>query len=63
MTMATLMSRTADLCGRFRRDERGSTAVEYTLIAAGIAGAIIIAVMTLGTSVKTKLYDGLGSAL
>ncbi len=38
---------------RFRRDESGATAIEYGLIAAGIAAAIILAVNTLGTNVNT----------
>jgi pilus assembly protein Flp/PilA len=38
---------------RFRRDESGATAIEYGLIAAGIAVAIIAVVNTLGTSVNT----------
>jgi pilus assembly protein Flp/PilA len=38
---------------RFRRDESGATAIEYGLIAAGIAVAIIVAVNTLGTNLNT----------
>lgn len=34
--------------------ERGATAIEYGLIAAGIALAIITAVNTLGTTLNTK---------
>jgi pilus assembly protein Flp/PilA len=36
---------------RFLRDESGATAIEYGLIAAGIAVAIIAAVQAVGTSV------------
>ena len=36
---------------RFAQDERGATAVEYCLIATGIAGAIIAAVTGLGGKV------------
>ena len=35
---------------RFAKDESGSTAIEYTLIAAGIAIAILTAVNALGGS-------------
>ena len=35
------------------RDEQGATAIEYGLIAAGIAVAIIVAVQTLGTALET----------
>jgi pilus assembly protein Flp/PilA len=38
---------------RFLRDEKGATAIEYGLIAAGISVAIIATVMGLGT----KLYN------
>lgn len=51
-----------NLVSRFVRDESGATAIEYGLIAAGIAVVIITAVQTLGTtlngvftSVNTKL--------
>jgi pilus assembly protein Flp/PilA len=39
---------------RFLRDERGATAIEYGLIAAGISLAIIAVVNGLGTKLNTK---------
>lgn len=42
-----------NLVKRFVKDESGATAIEYGLIAAGIAVAIITAVNTLGTSLNT----------
>ena len=39
-----------DLLKKFIRDESGATAIEYGLIAAGIAVAIITVVQGLGTS-------------
>ena len=39
---------------RFLRDESAATAIEYGLIAAGIALAIIGAVNTLGSSMSSK---------
>jgi len=36
----------------FMRDESAATAIEYSLIAAGIASAIVAAVASLGTSVN-----------
>jgi pilus assembly protein Flp/PilA len=45
------------------KDESGATAIEYGLIAAGIAVAIIAAVNTLGTSLNTtfkNVNDNLG---
>jgi pilus assembly protein Flp/PilA len=38
---------------RFMRDEAGATAIEYGLIAAGIALAIIAIVQGLGTNLNT----------
>ena len=42
-----------NLVARFVKDESGATAIEYGLIAAGISVAIILAVQTLGTQLKT----------
>ena len=42
------------LLARFAKDESGATAIEYALIAAGIALAIITAVNTLGTTLSGK---------
>jgi pilus assembly protein Flp/PilA len=39
---------------RFLRDERGATAIEYGLIAAGISLAIIAVVNGLGTKLSSK---------
>ena len=39
---------------RFLRDDSGATAIEYGLIAAGIAIAIIAAVNALGTALSGK---------
>ena len=41
------------IVSRFLRDESGATAIEYGLIAAGIAVAIIAAVQALGTGLDT----------
>lgn len=38
---------------RFLRDESGTTAIEYAVIAAGIAVAIVAAVHGLGSKVTT----------
>jgi pilus assembly protein Flp/PilA len=37
---------------RFLRDENGATAIEYAMIAAGIAVAVVGTVTALGTSVS-----------
>jgi pilus assembly protein Flp/PilA len=48
---------------RFARDERGATAIEYALVASGIAVAIASTVVTLGSAVKTNLYGNVATAL
>jgi len=41
----------------FVRDESGATAIEYALIASGIAGAIIAVVMAVGTSLQAMYQN------
>ena len=43
-----------NLIARFAKDESGATAIEYGLIAAGIALAIITVVNNLGTTLNAK---------
>ena len=43
-----------NLLARFLRDQSGATAIEYGLIAAGIALAIIAVVNGLGTNLNDK---------
>ena len=47
---------------RFLRDESGATAIEYGLIAAGIAVAIIVVVGSVGTSLNTT-FTSVSTAL
>lgn len=47
---------------RFANDESGATAIEYGLIASGIAVAIIVAVNTIGSSLDT-MYDNINSQI
>jgi pilus assembly protein Flp/PilA len=44
-----------NLISRFVKDESGATAIEYGLIAAGIALAIITVVNNLGSTLNTKI--------
>ncbi|MFA6264502.1 MAG: Flp family type IVb pilin [Pseudolabrys sp.] len=46
----------------FLRDEEGATAIEYALIAAGVASAIVATVNGLGTSVKT-MWESVSTAM
>ena len=47
---------------RFANDESGATAIEYGLIAAGIAVVIITAVNSVGTALTT-MFEGVASEL
>jgi pilus assembly protein Flp/PilA len=47
---------------RFLHDDRGATAVEYALIASGIAVAIAATIVSLGTSVN-GLYTSVATAM
>ncbi|MGL5165210.1 MAG: Flp family type IVb pilin [Afipia sp.] len=51
-----------DLVAKFFADSSGATAIEYGLIAAGIALAIIAAVNGLGTNLNAK-FTNINSSL
>ncbi|WP_128927835.1 Flp family type IVb pilin [Bradyrhizobium guangxiense] len=51
-----------NLVARFVKDESGATAIEYGLIAAGIALAIITVVNNLGSTLNTK-FSAISSSL
>ena len=50
------------LFARFAKDESGATAIEYGLIAAGIAVVIITAVNLIGTNLSA-LFTGIAGKL
>jgi pilus assembly protein Flp/PilA len=50
------------IVAKFIADERGATAIEYGLIAAGISLAIIAAVNGLGTNLNT-MFTSINSSL
>lgn len=50
------------LCTAFVKDESGASAIEYALIASGIAMAILAAVQSLGTSIGT-FFGNVSTAL
>ena len=54
---------TIALLQRFQSDEVGATAVEYALVASGVAAAIAAVVFGLGSDVKTTLYDKIAALL
>jgi pilus assembly protein Flp/PilA len=47
---------------RFLADDKGATAIEYALIASGVAGAIIAVVTSTGASVK-DMYKTVSDSL
>jgi pilus assembly protein Flp/PilA len=47
---------------QFSKDETAATAIEYALIAAGIALAIVTAISNLGTTVNSQ-YTAIGTSL
>jgi pilus assembly protein Flp/PilA len=50
------------LVGRFLRDERGTSAIEYAIIASGVSIVIVGTVASLGTAVK-GFYVNVANAL
>ena len=60
MTVVRSFSR---LVRRFRADERGATAIEYALIAAGIGATVAATIYNLGTTIKSTLWDKVGNAV
>jgi pilus assembly protein Flp/PilA len=50
------------LLARFVDDERGATAIEYCMIAAGISIMIVTAVNGIGTALSTK-FNEVGASL
>jgi pilus assembly protein Flp/PilA len=51
-----------ELLVRFGKDQSGATAIEYGLIAAGIAAVIIVAVNTLGSNL-TGTFSSVSTAI
>lgn len=48
-----------ELLRRFGMDRTAATAIEYALIAGGVSAVIVVAVTTVGDSMKTLFYDKL----
>lgn len=46
----------------FVADEKGATAIEYAIIAAGISGTVIAVIMSMGTKIL-GLYQSVETAL
>ena len=62
-TMSKLKTEPAmKLMRRFMRDEGGATAIEYAMIASGVAVAIATTIVTLGSSVQ-GMYSSVASVM
>lgn len=57
------MLKISTLLASYRTGESGATAIEYGLIAAGIAMAIAVAVFGFGDTINSLLYGDLTSAI
>ena len=60
---SSLLSNTKRAVGWFLADQRGATAIEYALIASGIAAAIISIVFGIGNTITNNLYDKVNTGL
>lgn len=60
--MAPSSERRKASVSRFASDTKGATAIEYAMVAAGIAGVVVATVYALGGAVDTNLYGALLSA-
>lgn len=47
---------------RFGPDQSGATAVEYAIVASGVAAAVAATVWSLGESVRQNLYERVSGA-
>lgn len=47
---------------RFFRDDSGATAIEYAMVAAGIAMAVVTVINALGQNVKSSFFDKIAAA-
>jgi pilus assembly protein Flp/PilA len=47
----------------FCRNERGTTAIEYALIAAGVSITIVAVISTIGSQIMVVFYDKLTNIL
>lgn len=48
---------------RFGRDERGATAIEYGMLAVGVACAVAATVYGVGKSLNTNFYEKVNEAV
>ena len=63
MTVSNWKMTAIDYCTTFAEDNSGSTAIEYGLVAGGIAVTVAATVWTLGGTVLTNLFSVIGDAV
>jgi pilus assembly protein Flp/PilA len=63
MSISTMSRVLAVHIRAFRGNERGATAIEYALIASGVAAAIAATVFNFGSNLKTTFYDKIAALL
>ena len=51
------------LVRRFLKDQKGASAIEYALIAAGVGGTVAATVWSLGSTLKVLWWDKLLAAM
>ncbi|MEI8145797.1 MAG: Flp family type IVb pilin [Alphaproteobacteria bacterium] len=56
--MATPLTK---LLKRFAADTKGATAIEYALVAVGVAGTVTAIVYTLGGTIQTRFWGNLNN--
>ncbi len=56
-------SRAVTTLRRFAADQKGATAVEYGLLVGALSVAIMGTIFSLGTNIRTTLYEKISSAL
>ena len=61
--MSSRVQRLRDQANRFAHCEDGATAIEYTLIAAGIGLAVSATVYTVGAIVLNDLFNNVANAV
>jgi Flp pilus assembly pilin Flp len=62
MTMQTGWTRFSDSAKRLLRDERATTAIEYALIASVISIVILVAAMSIGSSLSVNAFGRVTNA-
>jgi pilus assembly protein Flp/PilA len=55
------MAKVHEVMARFVRDQRGATAIEYAMIAAGVGATIASTVWGLGSNLKATWWDKVGA--